>query len=362
MFKIVPSAVGWTASPYADQAAAHTRHWAEELGIGTSRLQKYATLAAWVYPDSAPEFLNVQSDIFAFYRLYDDYNDSIGADLATVHRISGELCRVLEHGRATSTVGRVFADLWERQVEGAPAFWMNRVARHWEWYFATQASYTSLRNPPAAWNASEYLTLRNGNGGVAIALTYGEPANQAFLPPHIYHLTTLRRMRKIANDEILYCNDLYSSRRDRKNDDPRNLVALHRTYRGCTWQEAEIHAEQTMFALDRQLHQEHSHLDEECHRLQLNEHEQHLAHTGAKIIHDWNSGYQAWALSNEPSMEEHREYPELALGGDRASSRVHPPGSNRDSQRHCHRLYRGIPGRGVGAPQQTRRARGEQRD
>ena len=315
MFKIVPSAAGWTANPFADQAAEHTRRWAEEFGISTSRLEKYATMAAWVYPDTAPEILKVLSDKFAFYRLYDDYNDSLGADLATVHRVSGELCDVLDGGRAVTTVGRVFENLWARLIDGAPISWVSRAARHWEWYFATQASYTSLRTPSAGWNATEYLALRHGNGGVPIALTCGEPAYRAFLPPHIYHLTTLRRMRKIANDEIVYCNDLYSSRRDRKSEDPRNLVALRRAMTGSTWEEAEGHAERAMFDLDRQFHEEYSRLDEECTRLQLSGPERRLAEAGAKIIADWNSGYQAWALDNEPAMDQHMEHPELALNG-----------------------------------------------
>ena len=150
-------------------------------------------------------------------------------------------------------MGIIFNDLWTRQIINSPDQWVARVSEHWEWYFNTQATYAAMRDRRVDTTVEEYLELRLGNGAVPLCLVLGEKMNFTYLAPHIHHTTQLRLLRKMASDIIVYCNDVYSSVRDAKNDDSRNLITIICNQDGCDWQEAVARCEQAMSSLDRSM-------------------------------------------------------------------------------------------------------------
>ena len=165
------------------------------------------------------------------------------------------------------------------------------------------AAYAALRDPRLDVTVEEYLELRLGNGAVPLCLVLGEKMNRTYLPPHIHHCTQLRLLRRMASDIIVYCNDVYSSVRDAKNDDARNLVTIIRNERDCTWPEAVAQCEQEMRVLDESMRTMQQRLGIACDILQFTDTERAHAHAGSKFVDDWNWGYQAWAADNELLMD-----------------------------------------------------------
>ena len=297
------AARSWKPNKNAAEALAHTVGWLTGFGVYTPRAERYATLAGWVYPAAPIQELELAYDILAFFRIYDDFTDDMRADIGRINLISAELTGILYGRPAKSQMGMIFNDLWTRQIMDSPDQWVARVTDQWEWYFNTQASYAAMRDRRLEATVEEYLELRLGNGAVLLCLVLGEKTNFTYLAPHIHHCTQLRLLRRMVSDIIVYCNDVYSSVRDAKNDDARNLITIIRAQDGRTWPEAVARCEQEMRALDQSMRIMRERLEIACDTLRFTDAERAQAHAGAKIIDDWNWGYQAWAAVNELLMD-----------------------------------------------------------
>ncbi|WP_307875234.1 terpene synthase family protein [Frankia nepalensis] len=256
-----------------------------------------------MYPLAPLPELELAYDISAFFRIYDDFTDDLAADIGRINVISAELTGILYGRPAKSPMGMIFSDLWTRQIISSPDQWVARVREHWEWYFNTQAMYAAMRDRRLDTTVEEYLELRQGNGAVPLCLVLGEKVNFTYLPPHIHHCTQLRLLRRLTSDIIVYCNDVYSSVRDAKHDDPRNLITIIRDQDGCDWQAARARCEREMRTLDQSIHVTKQRLDAACDVLRFTEAERAQARMGARIADDWNWGYQAWAAANELLMD-----------------------------------------------------------
>jgi hypothetical protein len=297
------AARSWQPNQHAAEALAHTVDWLTRFQVYTPRAERYATLSGWTYPIAPLPELELAYDIHAFFRIYDDFTDDLTADLGRINVISAELTGILYGRPAKSQMGFIFNDLWTRQIINSPDQWVARVSEHWEWYFNTQATYAAMRDRRLDTTVEEYLELRLGNGAVPLCLVLGEKMNFTYLAPHIHHTTQLRLLRKMASDIIVYCNDVYSSVRDAKNDDSRNLITIIRNQEGCDWQEAVARCEQAMSSLDRSMQTMRERLDSACEVLRFSDAERAQAQAGTRIVNDWNWGYQAWAAANELLMD-----------------------------------------------------------
>jgi hypothetical protein len=297
------AARSWQPNQHAAEALAHTVEWLTRFQVYTPRAERYATLSGWTYPIAPLPELELAYDIHAFFRIYDDFTDDLTADLGRINVISAELTGILYGRPAKSQMGIIFNDLWTRQIINSPDQWVARVSEHWEWYFNTQATYAAMRDRRLDTTVEEYLELRLGNGAVPLCLVLGEKMNFTYLAPHIHHTTQLRLLRKMASDIIVYCNDVYSSVRDAKNDDSRNLITIIRNQEGCDWPEAVARCEQAMSSLDRSMQAMRERLDTACEVLSYSDAERAQAQAGTRIVNDWNWGYQAWAAANELLMD-----------------------------------------------------------
>lgn len=297
------AARSWQPNQYAAEALAHTVEWLTRFEVYTPRAERYATLSGWTYPIAPLPELELAYDIHAFFRIYDDFTDDLVADIGRINAVSAELTGILYGRPAKSGMGLIFNDLWTRQIINSPDQWVARVAEHWEWYFNTQAAYAAMRDRRLEATVEEYLELRQGNGAVPLCLVLGEKMNYTYIAPHIHHCTQLRQLRRMASDIIVYCNDVYSSVRDAKNEDSRNLITIIRSQDGCDWPEAVARCEQEMRRLDQAMRTARARLGAAAEVLRFTEAERAQARAGAKIVDDWNWGYQAWAAANELLMD-----------------------------------------------------------
>lgn len=303
VLEVHEAARSWKPNENAAEALAHTTEWLTRFGVHTPRAERYATLSGWTYPIAPLPELELAYDVHAFFRIYDDFTDDLTADVRRIHAISAELTGILYGGPVKSQMGMIFNDLWTRQIISSPDQWVARASEHWEWYFNTQAAYAAMRDRQLDATVEEYLELRLGNGAVPLCLVLGEKMNSTYLAPHIHHCTQLRLLRKMASDIIVYCNDVYSSVRDAKNDDARNLITIIRNQAGCDRQEAVARCEQEMRTLDHGMRTMRERLEAACEVLRFTDAERTLANAGVKIVNDWNWGYQAWAAENELLMD-----------------------------------------------------------
>jgi len=303
ILEVHEAARSWQPNQHAAEALTHTVEWLTRFQVHTPRAERYATLSGWTYPIAPLEELELAYDIHAFFRIYDDFTDDLGADIGRINAISAELSGILYGRPARSQMGMIFNDLWTRQIFNSPDEWVARVTEHWEWYFNTQVTYAAMRDPRLETTVEEYLELRLGNGAVPLCLVLGEKMNYTYLQPNIHHCTQLRLLRKLASDIIVYCNDVYSSVRDAERDDTRNLVTIIRNQDDCTWPEAVARCEREMRAIDQSIRTMQQRLDIACDTLRFTDAERAQARMGAKIADDWNWGYQAWAAANELLMD-----------------------------------------------------------
>jgi hypothetical protein len=106
-------------TPYAEKATPcvilpetlrDARRWAARFGADTERVSRYVTLFAWVHPDIVPQRQSILANIYAFYRFYDDFNDSLRNDIATSRAVAEEMIGVLdgEDPRSDISVVRMF--------------------------------------------------------------------------------------------------------------------------------------------------------------------------------------------------------------------------------------------------------------
>ena len=297
------AARSWQPNQNAAEALAHTVEWLTRFEVHTPRAERYATLSAWVYPLAPLPELEVAYDISAFFRIYDDFTDDLAADIGRINVISAELTGILYGRPAKSQMGIIFNDLWTRQIINSPDEWVARASEHWEWYFNTQTAYAAMRDPRLEATAEEYLELRLGNGAVPLCLVLGEKMNLTYLPAYIHHCTQLRFLRKMTSDIIVYCNDVYSSVRDAKHHDARNLVTIIGNQDGCGRQEAIARCAREMRVIDESIRTTKQRLDMACEVLGFTEAERAKALMGVRIADDWNWGYQAWAAANELLMD-----------------------------------------------------------
>ncbi|MFC4120876.1 terpene synthase family protein [Nonomuraea zeae] len=308
--KITPAAL-------TDDALHACHAWARGFGADTPRHLHYATLVPWVHPDIVPEQQTLLANIYVFYRVYDDFNDHPGTDLRTSRALANAMIAVLDGDAptagGTTTVVRMFQDLWRQHRQSAPPTFLTRTAAHWRGYFATQTHYLAMREPGYPWDLEEYLFLRLDNGGLHLSISQGELANTHYIPTHVYRLAALSRMRRLASYCVILTNDLHSALRDERNGDHRNPVAQHMRHAGATREEATDLILSMLFDYTEQLHQQTARLEHECDLLQLGPEDRAFAQIGAQNCINHAAGYEAWAHHHETVMNTLDVRPDIAL-------------------------------------------------
>ncbi|KAB8166384.1 hypothetical protein FH609_023810 [Streptomyces sp. 3MP-14] len=296
-------------------AMATATSWTRRFGADNPRVLRYMTFYPWVHPDIVPERQSILAKIYAFYRFYDDFNDSLRSDLGTSRTIAHQMIRILDGEKPSSdaAVLWMFHSLWREHEELCPPEFLARTSSHWRHYFATQSAYHAMSKPEYPWNLADYLSLRIDNGGLHVAVSQGELANTRYVPAHIYRMSSLVTMRRLTYYCVILTNDLYSALRDREVGDHRNPVAQHMRHERVGQEEAFAHFQGLLFDYSDRLHHLPAAVEREMDLLELTPRERSVARAAARNCLNHSDGYEAWASRNEPQLGTPEGDPGIAL-------------------------------------------------
>jgi hypothetical protein len=297
------------------RAVAAATAWARRFGADNPRVLRYMTFVPWVHPDVVPERQEILAKIYAFYRFYDDFNDSLHSDLHTSRAVANQLIRVLDGEKPASdaAVLWMFHSLWRAHEELCPPEFLARTASHWRHYLATQSTYHAMRKPDYPWDLADYLSLRIDNGGLHVAVSQAELANTVHIPAHVYRMPALVTMRRLTYHCVILTNDLYSALRDERVGDQRNPVAQHMRHRRVSREEAFAFVQGLLFDTSDRLHRMPAALEREAELMELTPRERSVARVAARNCLNHSDGYEAWASRNEPHLGTPEGDPGIAL-------------------------------------------------
>ncbi|WP_030273908.1 terpene synthase family protein [Streptomyces sp. NRRL B-24484] len=255
-------------------------------------------LAAYGFPYAQGPALDLCADAMAFFFVFDDQFDGpLGSLPDRVAAVCRRLIDVV-HGVAPRTGAdpctTAFADLWRRSVHGAPPGWTARVAHEWEYYFAAHPheALDRLRGTPSGMES--FLQVRRGVAATALPVSLGERAAGIRVPAVAFHAPQLRRMRDIAVDVPIMCNDVCSLEKEEARGDIDNLVLVLEHERGLSRDGALAAANS---AVARRV-EDFRHLAGEvpgmCCRLGLDGPQRASVDTYVRVMSAWIGGYRAW--------------------------------------------------------------------
>src|SRR5579884_2169 len=297
------------------EAAAHNIGWLKRHSMLSDphaekvyRQWSMDDLAASTLPDADRDGLELATDLFGFFYLFDDqFDGEIGMRPALSWSICCRLVAIT-HGDFTeaglSPVTESFADLWTRLRRGTSPGWRARAARNWEEYFAAYPNEAIRRKAAAEERESHgragvpgrpsYLVLRRAGSGSEPTLDALERINGIDVPPAAYHSPALRLLRQYACDVPTFSNDVHSYAKEAPRGEVNNLVMVVQEQKDCSVGQAsaEVLAEcQWMIDQCRRLV---AGVPALCDRLGLSEEETDAVHRYAKLLTDWIYGYLGW--------------------------------------------------------------------
>jgi hypothetical protein len=234
----------------ADHEAAGARHlrWAKRFELVRSdealaRLRSWrpADVAAMWYLHARGADLDLGSDIFGWFLLFDDQfdgprGDSPEAAAAVIDEVVGALSP--RPGRRLSPVAAAFADLWSREQEGMSAAWRERAASNWRDYLGTYVTEARNRSRRAALTVGDYMALRDKSGVMYVLLDTVERIGRFEVSEPIYRCPEMRIMYDMTVQIVNVVNDVLSLDKEESRGDPHNLVPVLERERRCTREEA----------------------------------------------------------------------------------------------------------------------------
>ncbi|GAB2804371.1 terpene synthase family protein [Streptomyces daliensis] len=313
---LTPYAQQFTPGTLDPRAIAGATEWARGFGADNPRVLRYMTFFPWVHPDIVPERQEILAKIYAFYRFYDDFNDSLHSDLRTSRTVANRMIGILDGEKPAPDAAAVlwmFHGLWREHEEVCPPEFLARTSSHWRHYFATQSNYHAMRKPDYPWDLADYLSLRIDNGGLHVAISQGELANTVHIPAHLYRMPSLVTMRRLTYYCVILTNDLYSALRDEKTGDHRNPVAQHMRHEHVGREKAFAFVQDLLFEYSARLHRMPEALEHEMELLELTGEERAVARTAGRNCLNHSDGYEAWASHNEPHLATPDADPGIAL-------------------------------------------------
>lgn len=221
-------------NPHVDQARAHTREWAAEMGFfetqqghhiwDESDLERhdYGLLCAYTHPECDGPELDLITDWYVWVFYFDDHflelykrtQDSEGARdylrrLQDFMPLTGT-----EMPEPTNPVERGLADLWPRTVPSMSLDWRRRFAvttqalleeSRWELANITEGR---IANP------IEYIEMRRKVGGAPWSANLVEHAVRAEVPAELAATRPLCVLRDTFSDGVHLRNDIFSYERE----------------------------------------------------------------------------------------------------------------------------------------------------
>ena len=318
-------------NPDLDAARAHTRRWAQEMGmLGTPRdadtvqvwserqfdAMDFALLCAYTHPDAPGPELDLVTDWYVWVFYFDDHFLEAfkrARDLDGARKHLNRLQSFMPlHPAGESPPGpanpveRGLAYLWPRTLPGMPMHWRERFTRStrdllqesmWELLHISEGSVP---------NPIDYIENRRKVGGAPWSAGLVEHAARAPVPAAVAGTRPLRVLRDAFADAVHLRNDIFSYQREIEDEGELcNAVLVTERYFGCSTQEA---ADTVNDLLTSRLHQfENTALTElpplfEERALDPVDRARVLAYV--KGLQDWQSGGHEWHMVSSRYMNQ----------------------------------------------------------
>lgn len=229
---------------------SHDRHlaWARRMGLVRTDdgLERYAgwrpaDVAAMWFPDAEDADLDLGSDIFGWFLLFDEQFDADrGNQPGTVHAAISEISKVLrdEGGPHASPAATSLADIWNRERQGMSAAWQRRAARNWQDYLATYVLEAANREQSAELSVDAYMKLRDKSGVMYVLLDLVERIGRFEVPDAVADSPPVRTAYLMTVQVVNIVNDMHSLGKEEKRGDLHNLILVLEREQGCSRAEA----------------------------------------------------------------------------------------------------------------------------
>ncbi|WP_218021549.1 terpene synthase family protein [Nocardia acidivorans] len=249
-------------NPYLEQARAHTREWAAEMGFfepqqgyhiwDESDLERhdYGLLCAYTHPDCDGAELDLITDWYVWVFYFDDHFLELYKRTRDMRGAREYLERLREFmplegidmPEPTNPVERGLADLWPRTVPSMSLDWRRRFAT------TTQAlleeSRWELNNiaEGRVANPIEYVEMRRKVGGAPWSANLVEHAVHAQVPARLAPTRPLRVLSDTFSDAVHLRNDIFSYEREvrQEGENANGILVMERFLEVDTQTAAEI--------------------------------------------------------------------------------------------------------------------------
>jgi germacradienol/geosmin synthase len=310
-------------NPCLDQARAHARTWAREMGMleGSGIWEQadldahdYALLCAYTHPDCDGPALSLITDWYVWVFFFDDH--FLETFKRTQDRAGGKayldrlplfmpMDGAAEVPEPANPVEAGLADLWARTVPAMSAEWRRRFALSTENLLNESLWELSNIDEGRIANPVEYIEMRRKVGGAPWSAGLIEYAT-AEVPARVAGTRPLRVLMETFADAVHLRNDLFSYQREVEDEgELSNGVLVLETFFDCTTQQA---ADAVNDILTARLHQfEHTALTEvPALAVERGLTAQEVAALAAytKGLQDWQSGGHEWHLRSSRYMNE----------------------------------------------------------
>lgn len=254
---------------HAERARQHTLQWVHGMGLlsGDVATAEYDALRlerlmAYFYPDATASVLELAADFNAWFFIFDDqFDGGLGTRPEEIRRVVDTLVGTMTVEGTPPIAGatsgacrpgdvprpgdeedpplvRAFRDIWLRSTASAPNNWRLRFREHWRAYLAVhegEALHRIADRPPSF---KQFLDVRRESIGVRPCLDFTERCGGYTLPDELHDSPTLREMREITGDVVIFVNDIVSLVKELAAGDVNNSVVVHRAHMDCTVEES----------------------------------------------------------------------------------------------------------------------------
>ena len=243
-------------NPYVEAARAHSKEWANAMGILGSGIwtdeeydaHDYALLSAYTHPDSLGPILATVTDWYVWVFFFDDHfleqfkrTRDLGGAQIYLNRLAAFM--PVEEGRPipepANPVERGLDDLWRRTIPAMSRAWRERFAKVTSALLDESLWELANINTNRIANPIEYVEMRRRVGGAPWSAGLVEYAIGAELPDRVARSRPVRVLTDTFADAVHLRNDLFSYEREvRDEGELGNAVLVFESFLGYDTQRA----------------------------------------------------------------------------------------------------------------------------
>ncbi|MBF2063557.1 MAG: terpene synthase [Calothrix sp. C42_A2020_038] len=193
---------------------------------------KIFLLIAGAYPNCEFEELKIANDWLTWMIFLDDYYDisHFGKDPKELKSFHDRLIEILLNGAELNTQDTAFAhalvDLRERTLKINSGKWFNFFVYALEGFLDGCVHEASNRSQGIVPDVETYITMRRLTGGMEPLFELIEFCNHLIIPDYLRNHKALIDLKKMTNNSICWCNDIFSVPKELAIGDNHNLVLI----------------------------------------------------------------------------------------------------------------------------------------